>query len=76
VKGYRHKKNAGTIFRNKKKKVDTDPDWSGILNFNGITCYISLWENKKRSDGEEYFSVNVIRRSDRNNRGKREDSPY
>ena len=40
--------NRGSIWKNDKKVKDTDPDFTGPLNVEGVEYYVSGW---KRKDG-------------------------
>ena len=51
--------NRGVLFNNKdKKRKDTDPDYSGSINFNGVDCWLSGWI-KESKDGKKFFSLSV-----------------
>jgi uncharacterized protein (DUF736 family) len=49
----------GVLFNNKERKSkDTDPDYSGSINFNGVDCWLSGWI-KESKEGKKYFSLSV-----------------
>lgn len=51
--------NRGVLFNNKERKSkDTDPDYSGSINFNGVDCWLSGWI-KESKDGKKFFSLSV-----------------
>ena len=52
-------RNRGVLFNNKERKSkDTDPDYSGSINFNGVDCWLSGWI-KESKDGKKFFSLSV-----------------
>ena len=51
--------NRGVLFNNKEKKAkDSDPDYSGSINFNGTDCWLNGWI-KESKDGKKFFSLSV-----------------
>ncbi len=64
MKGFKHPKNSGTIFTNKKKTTRKQPGWSGLVNVDGKVYKIDLWENYKKNDAEPYYTVKMARKSD------------
>ena len=50
--------NRGTIGKNKNKKSDNHPDYSGHLNVDGVDYWLSGWL-KEAPDGSKFFSLAV-----------------
>lgn len=51
--------NRGVLFNNKERKSkDTDPDYSGSINVNGIDFWLSGWI-KESKEGKKFFSLSV-----------------
>jgi len=51
--------NRGVLFNNKEKKAkDSDPDYSGSINFNGTDCWLNGWI-KESKEGKKFFSLSV-----------------
>lgn len=38
--------NRGSIWKNDKKEKDTQPDFTGSLNVNGVEYWVSAWKRK------------------------------
>lgn len=53
---YQHKPNSGSLFKNKEKTQDKQPDYKGDGIVNGKEVWLSGWINKKR-DGEVYLGI-------------------
>ena len=51
--------NKGVLFINHKKETDRHPDFTGKINVGGSDYYLSAWTNTKKSDGEQYLSINI-----------------
>ena len=49
------KQNTGAIFKNEKKS-DSQPDYKGKINVDGVDKEIALWVKESKS-GLKYFSV-------------------
>ncbi len=39
--------NRGSIWKNEKKTTDTQPDFTGSLNVNGVEFWVSAWKRKE-----------------------------
>lgn len=50
--------NRGTLGKNKNKKSDNHPDYSGQLNIDGTDYWLSGWL-KESQDGSKFFSLAV-----------------
>jgi hypothetical protein len=50
--------NRGSLFSNKKKTKDNQPDFTGSLNVNGAKFRLSVWKKTSKA-GEAYMSVSV-----------------
>jgi uncharacterized protein (DUF736 family) len=55
---YQQKPNTGAIFKNKKKEKETQPEYKGTIDVDGVAKEISLWVKKSKA-GESYFSVQI-----------------
>jgi len=54
---FEHNKNSGSVFRNDRKLADTDPDFSGSGNVDGVEYHISLWSNPGKNGKKGYFRL-------------------
>jgi uncharacterized protein (DUF736 family) len=52
------KENTGAIFKNEKKTPDTQPEYKGKINVDGVEKDIALWVNTSKS-GLTYFSAKI-----------------
>lgn len=50
--------NRGSLFANKKKTKDNQPDFTGNLNVNGAKFRLSVWKKTSKA-GEAYMSVSI-----------------
>ena len=57
-KPFKHKKNNGSLFKNKKKEKDTQPDYTGQVDVADTLYNISAWLNESKS-GKKYFKLQV-----------------
>jgi uncharacterized protein (DUF736 family) len=48
------KTNTGAIFKNLKKEKETQPDYRGTINVEGLEKQIGLWVNTSKN-GLQYF---------------------
>lgn len=48
--------NRGAAFKNNKKEKETQPDYRGPVNIDGVDKEISLWIKESKS-GEKFFSI-------------------
>ena len=49
---------TGVLFKNDRKAEDSQPDYTGNINFNGTDCWLSAWL-KKDKNGKTYMSLSV-----------------
>lgn len=58
--------NSGLLARNERKEKDTQPDFTGSINVEGVEYWLSGWtkEGKPGSklEGKRYFSLSVRRK--------------
>lgn len=54
--------NSGALFRAKEKKSENHPDYTGVINVNGVDCWLSGWV-KESKEGQKYFSLAVTPKS-------------
>ncbi len=50
--------NRGAIFKNDYKQKDTQPDYRGKINVDGVEKEISLWV-KTSKEGKSFFSASI-----------------
>lgn len=56
-------RNSGVLFRNKDKKTEKQPDYTGKLDCDGTEYRIAAWRRVPKGGGEPFLS---IKRSDPN----------
>lgn len=52
---FEHKENTGSLFKNDKKEKDSQPDYKGKANIDGVMKDVAVWV-KEGSNGK-YFSM-------------------
>jgi len=55
---YQHKDGFGSLFRNRKKEKDTQPDMRGDCMIEGREMEIAGW-TKKDKNGQKYLSLKI-----------------
>ena len=50
-------KNSGALFKNDRKQKETEPDYKGTINIEGIEYYLSAWVNESARTGQKYFAL-------------------
>lgn len=54
------KTNRGAIWKNPRKEQDTHPDFTGLLNVDGVEYWVSAWKRKEgASDKSPALSFSV-----------------
>lgn len=61
---FEHKEGAGSLFKNKFKTKDTQPDRNGDFKLGGKLYKISGWL-KKDKNGEDYLSLSIKEKEER-----------
>lgn len=51
------KENTGTLGKNKDRKSDRHPEYTGKINVDGRDYWLSAWVKEK--DGRKFFSLSV-----------------
>lgn len=55
--------NSGILSRNERKEQDNHPDFTGVINVNGVDYWLSGWtkEGKEgtKMQGRKFFSLSV-----------------
>lgn len=55
--------NSGLLAKNKRKEKDTQPDYSGSINIEGVEYWLSGWlktgKESSKLAGEKFFSLSV-----------------
>jgi hypothetical protein len=57
---YEYPPNRGSLFKNKERKKDTAPKYSGEINIDGVLYFIDAWVNDSMSG--KYFKLRVKRK--------------
>lgn len=55
---YEHKENNGTLFPNGRKRKETDPDYTGSINVNGVLFWLNGWHGQTKA-GARRINVRV-----------------
>jgi uncharacterized protein (DUF736 family) len=50
--------NRGVLFRNDRKETETQPDFTGSIDVDGVDHYLSAWV-KESKQGKKFFSLSV-----------------
>lgn len=50
--------NRGALFKNDRKEKESQPDYKGSINVNGVDMWISAWL-KTSKDGNTFMSLSV-----------------
>ena len=50
-------KNSGALFKNDRKQKETEPDYKGTINIEGVEFYLSAWVNESARTGQKYFAI-------------------
>ena len=58
---YEVKPNSGSLFKNEDKQTETQADYKGSLNVDGVDYFLDAWINQAAS-GRKYMSVRVKRK--------------
>ena len=61
---FEHKEGSGSLFKNKFKTKENQPDRNGDFKLNGKLYKISGWL-KKDKNGEDYLSLSIKEKEDR-----------
>lgn len=69
---YQHKPNSGSIFPNKYKERDAQPDWTGTALIDSKEYRIAAWENEGR-DGNLYYAMKFEEKGEWDRRRDRTD---
>lgn len=56
----------GALFKNDRKEKDTQPDYRGDINVNGVDYWISAWL-KEGKTGTKFMSLSVQLKEDHGN---------
>lgn len=55
---FTHKLNKGSLFTNKYKNKETQPDWKGSININGEQIKLAAWKSTTKA-GDPMLSLKV-----------------
>lgn len=58
-------KNRGALFKNKRKKTQKQPDYTGNLNVEGEEYWVAAWL-KKSKKGETFMSLSIQSKEEEN----------
>lgn len=53
--------NRGALFKNERKEKETQPDYTGSLNVDGVEFFLDAWL-KTADSGRKFMSVSVKRK--------------
>jgi hypothetical protein len=56
--GYEYKELTGSIFKNKNKKDDKHPEYTGVVKINGDLMDVALWV-KNPGGKDPFFSMKI-----------------
>ncbi len=56
--------NRGALFKEEKKKAETDPDYSGTVNVNGADFWLKGWIKTATKSGKKFLSLSVQPKSE------------
>jgi hypothetical protein len=65
---FKHKPGQGSIFKNDKKEKESQPDYTGSANVNGVDMRVALWV--KEGQKGKFFSMAI------NTYEKKEETPF
>lgn len=52
-------RNRGVLFKNKKKTKDTQPDYQGNINVDGIEYDLAGWKKEPKAGGDTFLSLKI-----------------
>lgn len=59
-------RNRGALFNNSsKKQKDTDPDYGGDINIEGVDYWLSAWLKTGKDSGVKFLSLSARPKRDR-----------
>lgn len=70
-----NKEGFGAIFRNKDKKTEKSPDYTGSITLNGQEIKLSCWLATSQN-GMKYFQVRVNTNTQGEKREQKHDNPH
>lgn len=62
---YKHEVNRGSIFKNREKDKNFSPDYSGMLNVDGVLYFVDGWINEGK-DGK-FLGLRIKKRDKQEN---------
>lgn len=65
--------NKGVLFKNDDKVNEKQPDYSGKIDIEGKTYWLSAWVREAKSSGKKFFSLSV---TDPENRQRNNSVPF
>jgi len=60
---YEHKQNKGSMFDNDHKEKETQPDFTGSINVEGVVYWINGWKNTTQN-GKRKLALSVQRQDE------------
>ncbi len=67
--------NRWTLSRNKNKRSETDSDFSGSINIDGVEYWLNGWTKTNSKDGSRFFSGTHRRKEQRNGAPRTSNEP-
>jgi len=64
VSGFELREGQGSLFKNKQKKIEKQPDYRGSCKINGVIFEIGGWIKKPNSGGDSFISFRFEEKQD------------
>ena len=64
------KTNRGTLGKNKNRKTDKHPEYSGQLDVEGDQYWLSAWIKTNKTTGEKFYALEVKRKQTKEDKVK------
>lgn len=58
---YKHEVNRGSMFKNRVKERESSPDYSGVINIDGVLYFIDSWISEGKAG--KFLSLKVKKRN-------------
>lgn len=49
--------NTGALFKNNRRTSETQPEWNGSSNIEGVEYWTNAWVKSSKKDGSKFFSI-------------------
>ena len=54
--------NKGALSRNERREKDTQPEYTGTINVEGVEYWLSGWVKERKDGSGKFFSLSVKRK--------------